>query len=73
MKFVSNISLNFLRRWTVLRKSRPTPLDKLPILVRNDRIKSSIRFFRLRYAYDDRRFVCEVIIGDFVGEDLKQR
>jgi hypothetical protein len=46
-------------------------LNKTPILVRDDRITRSGRFFQGVYASDDGCVIREVIIRNSVGEDLK--
>jgi hypothetical protein len=43
----------------------------MPILVRDRRITRSVRPFKGVYASDDSCIIREVIIGDFVSEDLK--
>jgi hypothetical protein len=46
-------------------------LDKWPILLRELGVTGSERLFRLGYAKDDGSIIREVIIGNFVGEDLE--
>jgi hypothetical protein len=71
VNFIPDHHINFLRRWTVLRISRPTLLNKWPILFKELRIMSSGGPFRSRYVRDDHVVMPDVMIKDFVGEDLE--
>jgi len=69
--FVPDHRSSSLCQWTVLRISRPILLENWPIIFRKLRITSSGGRLRLGYAKYDGGIICDVIIGCFVGEDLR--
>jgi hypothetical protein len=69
--FIADHRFGSLCRWTVLRISRPTLLEKWPILFRELRITSSGGRLRFGYAKYDGAIIYAVIIRYFVGEDLR--